>query len=191
MTEARRVGARPQPGHGRPVASALVRTTSARPFPWPRRAIAAAVLGGLGLLGAVGCSAEAPERDRIAESLEASGLPKAAAECTADALVDSLSDEELARIVERGGGGAPTDDPARTDDTADQLRDAMNGCRALVTPTTTAVPTTVAPDGATTTAPDDGGSSGAVDGAVDGAGGGDGAVSGDGASLDPTPTTQP
>ena len=75
--------------------------------------------------------------------------------------------------VSAGGpnsGGAPVDDPNKTDDAADKLRDAMNVCRPLVEGTTTT--TTVPAGGSTTTtvAPDDGGNGG-------------------GAAIDSTPST--
>lgn len=154
-----------------PVASPLVRAAPLR-----RTAVAVALVA-MGALGVAGCSSKAPANEEIVEALVTSGLPEDVATCAADALTDTLSEEQLAQLTERGGGGAPVDDPARTDDTADQLRDAMSRCRTLFESSTTTTTTTV-PEGATTTvAPDDGGAGG---GAVDG-----------GESIDSTPTSEP
>ena len=120
-----------------------------------RRAIAGAlVVAGMGL-AATACSAGAPSRDELVESLITSGLSKAESTCAADAIVDNLTDDEVAEIVERGGGGAPRDDPEKADDTMDKLRAALAVCRdqAAATSTTTvpASPTTV--PASTTTVP--------------------------------------
>ncbi|MEZ5180877.1 MAG: hypothetical protein R2702_03235 [Acidimicrobiales bacterium] len=126
-----------------------------------RRPLRRAVLGSAAVALALlaGCSTEAPGRDEIARSLRASGFSVEAADCAADALVDNLSDDQIAELAERGGGGAPVDDPNRTDDPADKVREAMNACRPLVEGTTT---TTTPQEGATTTtlAPDEGGAGG-------------------------------
>lgn len=157
-----------------PIASPPVLAPSSRRT--ARRGVAAVAVAAIALVALAGCSTPAPANDDIVDALVSSGLPEDVATCAADALTDTLTDDQLAELTERGGGGAPTDDPARTDDTADQLRDAMSRCRTLYDASTT---TTTAPAGSTTTsvAPDDGG-----------AGGG---AAGDGASIDSTPTTAP
>ncbi|HEX2578733.1 MAG TPA: hypothetical protein VHK88_20485 [Aquihabitans sp.] len=111
-----------------------------------RPVLAALALAGIAALG--GCSGGAPDRTELVEALETSGVPAAAARCTADALVDTLDDDQLALLAERGPGGAPRDDPDRTDDTSDRLREALTACREEL-PTTTGTSTTVTP---TTTA---------------------------------------
>jgi hypothetical protein len=118
-----------------------------------RRALAAAALAGCLGLGAAACAADPPGRDELARSLASSGLPEDVAGCAADALHDHLSTQELRDIAERGGGGAPVDDPERTDDAMDQVRTALAECRTKLEPTTTtAVPPTVPiDDGSTTT----------------------------------------
>lgn len=110
-------------------------------------------------VGAVACAAEPSGRDELARSLASSGLPQDVAGCAADALVDNLSSQELLDIAERGGGGAPVDDPERTDDSLDLVRAALAECRAQLEPTTTTgVPTSGVPtSGVPSTVPIDDG----------------------------------
>jgi hypothetical protein len=100
----------------------------------------------LTLLGSVSaCSDEVPAETELREALQASGLSAEVSECVASALSESLSDEELSELATRGSGAAPVDDPNRTDDSADQLRIAMDRCRLLQNesaPTTTTLSTT-------------------------------------------------
>ena len=103
-------------------------------------------------VGVRACSVTVPDRDELAASLVDSGLPADVASCAADALYDHLSEDELRSLAERGGGGAPVDDPERDDDSADQVREAMVECRAKLDASTT-----------TTVAPDDGGAGGGAD----------------------------
>lgn len=134
-------------------------TTSSDPRRLPlRRALAGVVLAAA-LLGAAGCSAPAPSEEELSDALVDSGLSRKVADCTASALTDSLTESELAEITERGSGGAPVDDPKKTNESADKLTEAMAACRELQIAsqptTTTAVPvepeggvsTTVSPDG--------------------------------------------
>lgn len=125
----------------------------------------------MGLLVAVGlgvvtaaCTTSAPSRDELVDALRTSGLSKAESTCAADAIVDNLTDDEVAEIVERGGGGAPRDDPKDDNDTMDKLRAALTVCRdqAAATSTTiptssttatSAVPSTTAPTSSTTAVP--------------------------------------
>lgn len=76
----------------------------------------------------VGCSSP-PSRSDITDALITSGLSEEVARCAADALVDELSDDELVQLTERGGGGAPVDDPDRDDDASDRVRAALTACR--------------------------------------------------------------
>ena len=92
------------------------------------------------LAGAVSC-ADPPPSDDLVEALERSGLPAEQARCAADAIYEHLDDDQIAEIAERGPSGAPRDDPERTDDPMDLVREDMSKCRALG-PTTT---TTTAP----------------------------------------------
>ncbi|MFN8019445.1 MAG: hypothetical protein U0P45_15180 [Acidimicrobiales bacterium] len=113
--------------------------------------------GGLALAGAsllAACGEPTPSTKDLTDALVASGVPKAEASCTAKAVTETLSKAELQKLVERGSGGAPVDDPKDQGDTADRLRKAMDACRALGT-TTTVVPTTLGPGDldTTTTAP--------------------------------------
>jgi hypothetical protein len=94
------------------------------------------------LVGAA-CGSDAPPRGEISSSLVKSGVPADVADCAAGALVDNLTDQQLADIAARGGGAAPADDPNRTDDPMDQLRAALEKCRAMLPTTTTTTTTTV------------------------------------------------
>lgn len=131
--------------------------------PLAARRFAAIAVSGLLAIAATSCAEPVPDRDELAEALQDSGLSASVARCTADAITENLSDDELAQIAERGPGGAPRDDPDETDDSTDQVREAMAICRAEL-PTTTTVPVATS----TTT----------VGGIVD-----------DGASFDTAPTT--
>lgn len=89
--------------------------------------------------GVLACSTATPDRADLTDALVTSGLPRTVAQCASDALVSELSTDELDLLVERGNGGAPTDDPDRDDDAADRLRAALAGCQELL-PTTTLAP---------------------------------------------------
>lgn len=93
------------------------------------------------LAGAVSC-ADPPSSDDLVEALERSGLPAEQARCAADAIYEHLDDDQIAEIAERGPSGAPRDDPERTDDPMDLVREDMSKCRVLGPTTTT---TTTAP----------------------------------------------
>jgi hypothetical protein len=98
-------------------------------------------------LGVAACSTPAPPEKDLSAALVASGINKEVSACTAKALTTSLTPSELAEITERGAGGAPVDDPAKTGESADKLAAAMAKCRELqvaASPTTT---TTLAPAG--------------------------------------------
>ena len=99
------------------------------------------------------CSTSAPSRNELVDALRTSGLSKAESTCAADAIVDNLTDDEVAEIVERGGGGAPRDDPKDTNDTMDKLRAALTVCRDQAAATSTTLPTssTTTPTSSTTT----------------------------------------
>ena len=108
-----------------PVVSTAVRSR-------PRLAVAfltAALLA----VGAGACRTETPTNQELTEALVASGLSEEVASCTADAVLETLSDDEVRLLVERGAGGAPRDDPGDDDDSADRLRRALDECRALRT----------------------------------------------------------
>lgn len=90
---------------------------------------AALVLGGAVALG--GCGSKEPSKAELRDALMDSGLSREVSTCVADAVLDTLSPAEVERLVERGSGGAPQDDPKRTDDSADKLREAMTACRNM------------------------------------------------------------
>lgn len=108
------------------------------------------VAGALATLVLLGCGAPTPDRTELVDALETSGLPAEVARCAADALVGSLSSDQLDQLVERGNGGAPVDDPDRTDDAADRLREALSACQGELPAPTVAPGNDVAPDGVTT-----------------------------------------
>jgi hypothetical protein len=83
------------------------------------------------VLTAVGCGTKAPSSPEVADALVTSGIERPVAECVADAVTTTLTDDELVTLVERGAGGAPRDDPSDPDDVADRLREAMATCRDL------------------------------------------------------------
>lgn len=142
----------------RPVASALVPVASSatRRLRTPRGVLAGLAVAVV-LLGA-GCSSPAPSQSELSEALVASGLPEKVADCTASALTKSLTANELAELTERGAGGAPVDDPNKTDDSYDKLQKAMVTCRELLVAseptTTTSPPATEADDQPSTTIAD-------------------------------------
>ncbi|WP_426573070.1 hypothetical protein [Aquihabitans sp. McL0605] len=122
--------------------------------PAPRSRLTAAVFAAAVAVAVVvlaGCGTPTPKQDDLAQALVDSGVAKPVADCAASALVRSLTPSELQELAERGGGGAPVDDPAKTDDSADKLAKAMTRCKELQLST---APTT------TTTAPGTGAGSG-------------------------------
>lgn len=114
-----------------------------------RRIGAALALSAVVLIGA-GCSSAPPDRAQVVRALRTSGIPAAQARCTADAIYDNLTDEQVRQLVERGNGGTPKDNPTRTDDALDKLNAAMVTCRDLGSPTTSAP----VPGGSATTTAD-------------------------------------
>ena len=103
-----------------------------------------------------------PSERELAAALQDSGIARAQARCVASAVYDSLDDDQLRDLIERGASGAPKDDPDREGDAADRLAKAMERCRQLdaadppatstTTPSQSSVPTTAA-GGASSTVP--------------------------------------
>lgn len=125
----------------------------ARPTRLRRAAGALVVAVALGVLA--GCSQHAPSVDELTDAFVTSGLPEGRARCVSEALTKVLSDKELELLAERGASAAPYDDPNRTDDSADRLREAFTTCTdqaiadgEITTTTAATVPTTA---GATST----------------------------------------
>ena len=83
------------------------------------------------LLVGAGCSSPPPDRAAVVRALRTSGIPAAQAKCTADAIYDSLTDQQVRQLAERGNGGTPKDDPARPDGALKKLNTAMAKCRTL------------------------------------------------------------
>lgn len=88
--------------------------------------VAVACVVGLG-----GCGADVPSRGELVHALELTGISTEKAECAADAVLESLSDEQIALLVERGPAGAPRDDPDRSDDAHDRVRAALSECQQV------------------------------------------------------------
>lgn len=125
-----------------PVPPTLARTRRRRGAAWA----VTLLLGAGGLLAAC---AGTPEQDELVESLERAGLPAAQAECAAAALYDNLSDEQIAKIAERGAS-AVIDGP-ETDEPIDVARREIAACATTVTTSTTAQGATTLPIEDTTT----------------------------------------
>jgi hypothetical protein len=112
---------------------------------------AAAVLA----VGASGCATEVPSRGELVAAFESSGLSADLAGCVTDAVLENLPDEDLIRLVERGSGAGPRDDPNRDDDPYDRTRAALTACQeaaAATSTTTTTTTTAVVPTSDTTSA---------------------------------------
>ncbi len=118
----------------------MPRPLLSRPSARARRGGAVAALA-LGVVLA-GC-AEAPSRTELTDALVTSGVPTDVARCAADAITDTLSEDQIVQIVERGPGGAPPDDPKDQQDASDRVRAALAECRADLPAATTTVPATV------------------------------------------------
>ena len=120
----------------------------AAPTPGHRRSRGAAfaVAVTLGAMAVLGACAKSPSDPQLVDALTKSGIPKAEATCASKAIHASLTKAEIEQIVERGSGGAPQDDPKRTDDSLDKVRAALTVCRdtaAALTTTTSTEPVTV------------------------------------------------
>lgn len=101
----------------------------------------------------VACGADEPSKADLSDALADSGLSRKVSDCVAGAVLDTLSPDQVAELVERGAGGAPQDDPKRTDDTADKLRAAMAQCRTLQSEGAATSTVPISPLDTTTTAP--------------------------------------
>lgn len=101
-------------------------------------------------VGASGCATEVPSRSELVAAFESSGLSADLAGCVTDAVLEHLPDEDVIRLVERGAGAGPRDDPDRDDDPYDRTRAALTACQeaaAATSTTSTASTTTVPTDG--------------------------------------------
>lgn len=81
------------------------------------------------LVPGLGCAKSTPDRSEMVEALRTSGVPASEARCAVDAIFANLTNEQVRQLVERGAGGTPKDNPARTDDAYDKLTKAMTTCR--------------------------------------------------------------
>jgi hypothetical protein len=110
------------------------------------RVIRAMVVGAVVVFAgaASGCATEVPSRSELVAAFEGSGLSADLAGCVTDAVLENLPDEDLIRLVERGSGAGPQDDPDRDDDSYDRTRAALTACQetAAATSTTTTTTTT-------------------------------------------------
>lgn len=108
----------------------------------------------MALLGS--CGSSPPPKAELVDALRTSGIPATQARCAVDAIYATLSDEQVAQLVERGAGGVPKEDPDRTDDPTDRLTRAIARCREDATTEPITGPgeatTTSAPADSTTTA---------------------------------------
>lgn len=118
----------PVAGLSGPVAWPTVPTVAC---PHPNRRWFPAVLLVVASIALAACGAKEPSKADLRDALVDSGLSRQVSTCVADAVLDTLSPAEVEQLVERGPGGAPVDDPDRTDDSADKLRKAMDRCRTL------------------------------------------------------------
>ncbi len=109
---------------------------------WPlrrRRTTASAALAAVALVVA-GCSAGAPSRTEFVDALRTSGLSEADAGCVADAVLDELTEDEVALIVDRGPSGAPVDDATQGRDSLERVRAAIAACNVIIPTEPTAEP---------------------------------------------------
>jgi len=106
-----------------------------------------------GALGMVGCATDVPSREELVAAFEASGLPAEQAGCVTDAVLDHLPDEDIVRLMERGAGAGPRDDPNRDDDPYDLTRAALTACSEAAASATSTSTTTTAVAPATTATP--------------------------------------
>lgn len=108
-------------------------------------------LGALALAAAglamslTGCGSSSPSDAQLVRSLKLAGMSSSEASCAADAIFTTLSDDQVAEIIQRGPSGAPYDDPTRTTDDMDRVRAALAKCRAAAEPETTGTSTTTIP----------------------------------------------
>lgn len=80
-----------------------------------------------------GCAAGAPSRSEFVDALRTTGLNQAEAGCVADAVLDELTEDEVALIVDRGPSGAPVDDATQGRDSLERVRAAIAACAVTVT----------------------------------------------------------
>ncbi len=99
-----------------------------------------------------GCGSSSPSEADLVRSLKLTGMSSSEASCAADAIFTTLSDDQVAQIIERGPSGVPYDDPARTTDDMDRVRAALAKCRAAAEPETIDTSTTM-PVTSTTSTP--------------------------------------
>lgn len=104
------------------VASTIVPTPHHQVRRGRQRLIAATLSAGVVLAGAA-CATEVPSQRDLADALFDSGLNRELADCAAEAVVGTLSEDELRLLVERGSGAPPEGESAT------QVREALEACR--------------------------------------------------------------
>jgi hypothetical protein len=84
------------------------------------------------VLVVAGCAAGAPSRTEFVDALRTTGLSQSEAGCVADAVLDELTEDEVALIVDRGPSGAPVDDATQGRDSLERVRAAVAACEVAV-----------------------------------------------------------
>lgn len=98
-----------------------------RSLPTARRLGVVVATGAL-VLVLVACGSS-PSKRSFADALVTSGIPRAEATCTADALYKTLTKSQVQQVIDRGLGGIPKDDPDDATDAATKLSNAVATCR--------------------------------------------------------------
>ena len=109
----------------------------------PPLRLGALALAATGLaMSLVGCGSSPPSEAQLVRSFKLAGMSSSEASCAADAIFTTLSDDQVAEIIQRGPSGAPYDDPASTSDDMDRVRAALDKCEAAAQPGTPGTSTT-------------------------------------------------
>lgn len=87
-----------------------------------------------------GCATKVPSGDELTDTFVSTGLSEAEARCVSDAVLKTLPDDDIVRLMERGVGAAPRDDPNRDDDSYDRFRTALTACQEAAKATTATTP---------------------------------------------------
>ncbi|CAN5566129.1 hypothetical protein BH10ACT1_BH10ACT1_25110 [soil metagenome] len=105
-----------------------------------RRRLPTIVVGLVGLVASLAaCSKPVPSNTELVDALQRTGMSATESRCVSDAILDTLSKDQVAAIVDRGASGAPVDAVGKTGGPLAKVRAALTACQDAAGGTTTTI----------------------------------------------------